>query len=152
MAISATGSSRRFPRGRSAGCGRADGCRAGGGSASAPAFARSAAANPCGVGFSKKTAAGTGLVPSAANRASALRTSSEFPPRSKKLSSRPARSMPSTSANTWQARRSASSSGAWYGSARSGRSGRGAGSARRSSLPFVVTGSPSTITKAAGTM
>ena len=75
--------------------------------------------------------------------------SSEWPPSSKKLSSMPTRSSPSTSANSAHRISSCGVRGA-----RRTRAGvrSGAGSARRSSLPLGVSGSPSSTTKADGTM
>ena len=75
--------------------------------------------------------------------------SSEWPPSSKKLSSMPTRSTPSTSANSPQRISSCGVRGArraCVGAA------SGAGSARRSSLPFGVSGSSSSAMIAEGTM
>ena len=76
---------------------------------------------------------------------------SECPPSSKKLSWMPIAATPITSA---QISASSSSSGvrgaAGWPPASSRRSG--SGSARRSTLPFGVSGSPESRTKAAGTM
>ena len=75
--------------------------------------------------------------------------SSEWPPSSKKLSSMPTRSSPSTSANS--AHR-ISSCGVRGARAVPPASDPGAGSARRSSLPFGGQRQPSSTTNAAGTM
>ncbi len=75
--------------------------------------------------------------------------SSEWPPSSKKLSSMPTSASPSVSANSAH---STASCGV-RGSRRVALAvTTGAGSARRSSLPFGVSGSRSSSTKAAGTM
>ena len=79
--------------------------------------------------------------------------SSEWPPRSKKLSWTPTRSSPSTSA---QMLASVSSIGPRGGDERGvssrDRSRSGAGRASRSTLPFGVSGSASSATNAEGTM
>ena len=95
----------------------------------------------------------------AAPRPSACRTreitciaSSECPPSSKKLSCRPTRSTPSSSAQIPASSVSASPCGRLVRSAGHTRRPSGAGSALRSSLPFGVSGSASSHTYAAGTM
>jgi len=75
--------------------------------------------------------------------------SSECPPSSKKLSSMPTRSSPSTSANRAH---SISSCGVRGSRRDAGLASSGAGSAPRSSLPFGVSGSRSSTTSAEGTM
>ena len=74
----------------------------------------------------------------------------ESPPNSKKLSSAPTRSAPSTSAQIRASARSASVRGSRYPSV--GRPASGAGSALRSSLPLALSGNRSSATNAAGTM
>ena len=71
------------------------------------------------------------------------------PPRSKKLSSMPTRSSPSTSANSPHRIASCGVRGARCECADPS---SGSGSARRSSLPFGVSGSRSSTTSADGTM
>ena len=76
--------------------------------------------------------------------------SSECPPSSKKLSSAPTRSRPSTSAHTPASTSSVGVRGATYRSSAGASSG--AGSALRSSLPLGVSGNASMKTNAVGSM
>ena len=85
----------------------------------------------------------------ARTRAITRMASSESPPSSKKLSSAPTRSTPSTSANRPQTISSAAVRGSRLTTTPPN---SGAGSAARSSFPFTVTGSASSTTTAAGTM
>ena len=75
--------------------------------------------------------------------------SSEWPPSSKKLSSMPTSATPSVSANSPH---STSSCGVRGRRRTTFAATTGAGSARRSSLPFGVSGSRSSVTNADGTM
>ena len=88
----------------------------------------------------------------ACSSASTLSTRSESPPRSKKLSARPARSRPSTRSKAAQTRRSVSVRPSSKGSPSSGRAASGAGRARRSILPLGERGSVASVTNTAGTM
>ena len=117
----------------------------GGRAAAAPS---STWARPAGVGCSNTARTASSAPSTARTRDTSRVASSECPPRSKKLSSTPTRSRPSTCANTSH---SARSSGRGRGPA-AARRDSGAGSARRSSFPFAVSGSASSTTIAAGTM
>ncbi len=89
------------------------------------------------------------LTPSrCASRATSTAASRECPPRSKKLSSTPTWSRPSTCANTSHSACSRAVAGARPPAA----AYSGAGSARRSSFPFALSGSASSTMTAAGTM
>nr|QEO73850.1 hypothetical protein [uncultured bacterium] len=86
------------------------------------------------------------------SRALATTTSSEFPPRSKKLSSTPTRSTPSTSCHTSATIRSVAFVGGAYARVFSGRAPDGSGSALRSTFPLGVNGTVSMTWKAPGTI
>ncbi|CAH0356455.1 hypothetical protein AQB9606_04714 [Aquabacterium sp. CECT 9606] len=82
-------------------------------------------------------------------RATICNVRMESPPSSKKLSWRPTRSMPNTSAQTAASRVSASPCGA---SKRSATSGTGCGRALRSTLPLALSGKAASTITATGTM
>ncbi len=110
-------------------------------------------------GFSNRVRSSTSRPSRSAIRDTAMVARREWPPRSKKLSSMPTRSTPSTSAQISATTRSVASRGAMNSAppaaarSRSARSpsGRAAGRAARSSLPEAFTGSASSATKSAGT-
>ncbi len=135
------------------GSGRSRGTGTSGGACAAPAprsRASARAASPATVGASKIARSGSST-PSASRARVATRVASrECPPSSKKLSSTPTRSTPSTSAQIPASTSSVGVRGATYASAAPESSG--AGSARRSVLPCGVSGSASSTTTAAGTM
>jgi hypothetical protein len=77
---------------------------------------------------------------------------SEWPPSAKKSSSTPIRSLPSNSFQISSSRSSTALRGATSDCALSSRAPSGAGSRRRSTLPFWVIGKASSSTKAEGIM
>ncbi len=129
-------SSCRF-RGRSAG----RGLRCG--------WVSSRTASAAGVGLSKSVRRGSSTPRAVRTRLISRVASSEWPPRSKNESSTPTLAAPSTSENSPHSAASRGVRGARYGVTGSG---AGTGRAAVSSLPFAVTGSPSTATTADGTM
>ena len=101
------------------------------------------------VGASNRLRIATSTSSAARMRPISRVASSEWPPSSKKLSSMPTSATPSVSANSAH---STASCGV-RGSRRAALAATtGAGSARRSSLPFGVSGSRSSMTNADGTM
>ena len=109
------------------------------------------AARPATVGWSNRAASGIS-VPSTSRTWEITRVaSSECPPRAKKSSPAPTRSMPRTCAQIPASSSSRSPRGATYPPT-SGRVASGAGSAARSSFPFGVSGSAASSVNTAGIM
>lgn len=107
------------------------------------------AASPATVGVSKTARIGSSTPSTARMRLISLVASREWPPKKKKLSSMLSQERPSTSPK--RAHRSRSR---WFLGDRpdTTASSRGAGRARRSSLPLAVNGRAGSSTKAVGTM
>ncbi|RPK74226.1 hypothetical protein EES44_01810 [Streptomyces sp. ADI96-15] len=120
-------------------------------SGSWPASAEaSAAAASCSTVCRRKTSREVSRSPAARARVAVWMLRMESPPRSKKLSSTPTRSTPSSSHQMAASVSSVGVRGAVPPDSAAGYSG--AGSAFRSSLPLAVSGSASSRTTAAGTM
>src|SRR6185369_5014430 len=111
-----------------------------------------AAARDATVGCSNINVLGRSRPRTSRRRLITRMSSSEWPPRSKKLSSTPTRSTPSTSRQTRAIRSSRSVRGGTYDACGSPSTSAGAGRAFRSTLPLGLRGSAGSITKAAGTM
>ncbi len=94
----------------------------------------------------------TGCPASERSRAMTCMASRECPPRSKKSSSAPTRSSPSTFAQTSATASSSGVSGGTYPAPWPGRSSSGSGSAALSTLPWDLKGSASSQTYLTGTM
>src|SRR5882757_4573039 len=107
-----------------------------------------ATANAAGVGASNRTRTDM-PTPRSRRRCASDTASSECPPSSKKLSSTPTRSTPSTSANTWHTISSTTVTGPRPPPTTTN---SGTGNAARSTFPFTVRGSSSRTTTADGTM
>ena len=101
------------------------------------------------VGASNSARSGTSTPNACRARETTCVASSEWPPSSKKPSSTPTRSAPSTSAQIPASTSSVAVRGAAYAAPLPC---SGAGSARRSTLPLAVSGRLSSTTKAPGTM
>ncbi len=133
-------------------CANDNGSRSGRGTGTSGGLAASAPATTpasnAGVGFSNTARTGSSTPSTTRIRDTSRVASSECPPRSKKLSSTPTRSRPSTCANTSHSACSPGVAGARPPPA----AYSGAGSARRSSFPFAFSGSWSSTTTAVGTM
>ncbi len=142
----------------------------GGAAATGAATVRATAASAAGVWW-RKTSRAVSTIPSARARLTSWIETMLSPPSAKKPSSGPARSSPSSCANSSQRHRSVELAGSrppaaaapWFAgsrpppvaepcSAAAAAGEAGAGSALRSSLPLGVSGSASSATTAAGTI